>query len=73
MLLTHLADAGALDRIAGMVVGELVDCPPEAGVDLVAMLDAVVVADVPIVREVPFGHPQLDSGGPMVRALPVRR
>lgn len=65
MMLTHLSDAGHLDGLAGMVVGELENCPPEAGVDLQTMLDEVVSPDIPILREVPFGHTPLKATLPI--------
>lgn len=57
MMLTHLRDAGVLDRISGMVVGQLVACDPSDGVDYPAMLlDLLAEYDFPILTNVPFGH-----------------
>jgi muramoyltetrapeptide carboxypeptidase len=57
MMLTHFRDAGVLDKISGMVVGQLVSCEPSDGVDSSAMLlDLLAGHDFPILIDVPFGH-----------------
>ncbi len=57
MMLTHFRDVGVLDRISGMIVGQLVGCEPSEGVDHHAMLlDLLGGYDFPILAEVPFGH-----------------
>lgn len=57
MMLTHFRDAGVLDKISGMVVGQLVSCDPSDGVDSKAMLfDLLADHDFPILINVPFGH-----------------
>lgn len=57
MMLTHFRDAGVLERISGMVVGELVACDSSDGIDCSAMLfDLLADYDFPILTEVPFGH-----------------
>ena len=57
MMLTHFRDAGVLDKISGMVVGQLVSCDPTDGVATSAMLmDLLAEHDFPILVEVPFGH-----------------
>jgi muramoyltetrapeptide carboxypeptidase len=58
-MLTQLAQAGALDRIVGVVVGQLVGC--EEAVDPTADYDALDIiaerlAGVPMVAGVPVGH-----------------
>jgi muramoyltetrapeptide carboxypeptidase len=58
--LTHLAELGVLDRLAAMIVGELVDCAPSAGIDAEAMvLDICAKFAFPIVFGLPFGHTPL--------------
>lgn len=57
MMLTHFRDAGVLDAISGMVVGQLVACESSDGVELNDMLlDLLADYDFPILTEVPFGH-----------------
>lgn len=57
MTLTHFRDAGVFDRIAGMIVGQLVSCEPSNGITCDAMLlDLLRHARFPILTEVPFGH-----------------
>lgn len=57
MMLTHFRDAGVLDKISGMVVGQLVSCEPSDGVNCKEMLlDVLAEQDFPILMEVPFGH-----------------
>lgn len=57
MMLTHFRDAGILDKISGMVVGQLVSCEPTDGVDCKAMLlDVLADHNFPILMDVPFGH-----------------
>lgn len=57
MMLTHFRDAGVLDSISGMVVGQLVACETSDGVDLDHMLlDLLADYDFPLLTDVPFGH-----------------
>lgn len=57
MMLTHFRDAGVLDRISGMIVGQLVACEPSEGVDLREMLlDCLSEHEFPVLIDVPFGH-----------------
>lgn len=53
---THLAATGALDRIAGLVVGRL---PPQVGIDdatLEEILARVVGRNIPVAYGLDFGH-----------------
>ncbi|WP_063002565.1 S66 peptidase family protein [Nocardia mikamii] len=55
--LTHFRDLGVLDRISGMVVGELVNCENSRGWGATAMLhDLADSYDFPILTGLPFGH-----------------
>jgi hypothetical protein len=64
--LTHFRDRGALDHIAGMVVGELVICEPSGGVSAHEMvMDLCAEYDFPITFRLPFGHT------PLKHTLPV--
>ncbi len=55
--LTHFRDCEVLDRISGMVVGELVNCEDSRGWGVEAMLhDLCDGYDFPILTGLPFGH-----------------
>ena len=55
--LTQLAEIGVLDHLAGMIVGELVDCEPSGGIDAATMvLDVCARFTFPIAFGLPFGH-----------------
>jgi muramoyltetrapeptide carboxypeptidase len=57
MMLTHFRDAGVLDKISGMIVGQLVSCDPSENVTYDAMLlDLLDGYTFPILTEVPLGH-----------------
>lgn len=58
LMLTHFRDAGVFDKIAGMVVGELVNCdPPKGGQALDEMLAEVTHGyTFPILYNVKLGH-----------------
>ncbi len=65
-MLQQLADAGVLDRVAGVAVGQLVDCrlPANATFTLQDVrLDHLGRLGVPVVGELPIGH------GPANRAF----
>ena len=55
-LLTHLRLAGALDGVAAVAVGQIVDCDANgvAGIDVVR--DAIQALGVPAVEGLPAGH-----------------
>ncbi|MCX4098044.1 S66 peptidase family protein [Nocardia sp. alder85J] len=55
--LTHFRDQGVLDKISGMVVGELVNCEDSRGWNVEAMLhDLCDGYSFPILTGLPFGH-----------------
>ncbi|MBL1101917.1 S66 peptidase family protein [Streptomyces coffeae] len=55
--LTHFRDLGVLERIAGMVIGELVSCEASAGWGAHEMvMDLCNAYDFPIATGLPFGH-----------------
>ncbi|MGW6388960.1 S66 peptidase family protein [Streptomyces sp. NPDC055103] len=55
--LTHFRDAGVLDRIAGMVVGELFGCEPAEGIAAREMVMSLCDEySFPIAFGLPFGH-----------------
>ncbi|WP_329410718.1 LD-carboxypeptidase [Nocardia vinacea] len=55
--LTHFRDLEVLDKISGMVVGELVNCEDSRGWGVEAMLhDLTDDYDFPILTGLPFGH-----------------
>lgn len=58
LMLTHFRDAGVFNKIAGMVVGELVNCdPPSGGQTLDEMLAEVTDGfSFPILGNVKLGH-----------------
>jgi muramoyltetrapeptide carboxypeptidase len=56
-MLTALINAGALDRIGGVVVGDFTDCPPSCGVRPASVLqERLATLRVPVVAGLPFGH-----------------
>ena len=57
-MLTQLRLAGALDGVAGVMVGSLTDCVPPPGARTPSAREAILAAfgDVPIVAAPPFGH-----------------
>jgi len=57
-MLTALLTSGALEPVAGVVVGELTDCPPgRFGVSAQeVMRERLAVLGVPVVAEFPCGH-----------------
>lgn len=57
MMLSHFRDAGVLDQLSGMIVGQLVSCEPSEGVTYQEMLLEVLGDyNFPILTEVPLGH-----------------
>ena len=58
MALTHFRDAGVFNKIAGMIVGELVSCdPPDGGQTLEEMLREVIGEfSFPVLMHVDIGH-----------------
>ncbi|MEU7031489.1 LD-carboxypeptidase [Streptomyces sp. NPDC046275] len=64
--LTHFRDCGALERIAGMVVGDLVGCETAGGWDAREMvMDVCAEYAFPIAFGLPFGHT------PLKHTLPI--
>jgi muramoyltetrapeptide carboxypeptidase len=56
-MLTALLVSGALDRIAGVVVGDFTDCPPSRGVTVEEVLrERLLSLRVPVAAGLPFGH-----------------
>lgn len=65
-VLTHFRDAGVFDRIAGMVIGELLECQPSAGRGLKDMIgDLLGEYRFPVVSGLAFGHT------PIKHTLPI--
>jgi muramoyltetrapeptide carboxypeptidase len=62
--LTHLLRAGALDAVAGIVLGSWHDCGPYEDVRAV-LLDRLAPLGVPVVEELGFGH------GPSTLTVPL--
>jgi muramoyltetrapeptide carboxypeptidase len=65
-LLQQLADAGVFDRVAGVAVGQMVDCRLPAGATFTlrdVLLDHLGRLRVPVVGDLPIGH------GPANRAF----
>jgi muramoyltetrapeptide carboxypeptidase len=54
-MLTHLRLTGRLRRIQGVVVGTLKGCGEPSEVDAL-LRDFFATADIPVVRDLPFGH-----------------
>jgi muramoyltetrapeptide carboxypeptidase len=67
LVLTHFRDAGALSRLSGMVVGELVGCEePDGGLSVDQMLEEVLDGlGLPVLRGVLFGHTPLKATLPI--------
>ncbi|HVR20845.1 MAG TPA: LD-carboxypeptidase [Polyangiaceae bacterium] len=56
-MLTALQVSGALDRVAGVVVGDFTECPPSRGVTVREVLEERLGAlGVPVAAGLPFGH-----------------
>jgi muramoyltetrapeptide carboxypeptidase len=56
-MLTAFHVSGALDRIAGVVVGDFTDCPPSRGVSVRQVLEERLGSlGVPVAAGLPFGH-----------------
>ena len=58
-MLTHLLNAGVLDRVGGVAVGDMVGCrPPREGEQTVedVLEERLGRLSVPVVRGLPFGH-----------------
>ncbi len=56
-MLTHMRQAGKLDQIEGLVLGEMVACQDEEGMDLESViLDLFRDQDIPIIFGFPSGH-----------------
>ncbi len=58
MMLTHFRDIGVFEQISGMVIGELVNCPPpDGGQELDDMLqDIIGEYSFPVLCRVDIGH-----------------
>jgi muramoyltetrapeptide carboxypeptidase len=64
--LTHLGELGVFDLITGMIVGELVDCPPSGEVDVKSVvLDTCKDYEFPIGWGLHFGHTPLKATLPI--------
>lgn len=64
--LTQLVQLGVFDELAGMIVGELVDCDSSGGIDVPTMvMDICAKFKFPIGFGLPFGHT------PMKAVLPL--
>ena len=69
--LTQLAEIGVFDHLAGMIIGELVDCEPSGGIDVAKMvLDVCARFTFPIAFGLPFGHTLKKAVFPL--GIPVR-
>jgi muramoyltetrapeptide carboxypeptidase len=69
-MLTAFRVSGALDRIAGIVVGDFTDCPPSHGVTVREVLEERLRQfGVPVAAGLPFGH-DLENV-PFVLGLPA--
>jgi muramoyltetrapeptide carboxypeptidase len=69
-MLTAFRVSGALDRVAGVVVGDFTDCPPSHGVTVREVLgERLGSLGVPVAAGLPFGH-DLDNQ-PFVLGLPA--
>jgi muramoyltetrapeptide carboxypeptidase len=56
-MLTAFQVSGALDRVAGVVVGDFTDCPPSQGVTVREVLEERLRRlGVPVAARLPFGH-----------------
>jgi len=56
-MLTHMRQAGKLEGIQGLILGEMVDCGDSEGVDLeTVILDLFHDLEIPIVLGFPSGH-----------------
>jgi muramoyltetrapeptide carboxypeptidase len=65
-MLTHMRQAGKLDQIQGLVLGEMVGCEGGDGVDLEeVILDLFRDQDIPIVIGFPSGHGQTNLSVPL--------
>jgi muramoyltetrapeptide carboxypeptidase len=70
-MLTAFLVSGALDRVAGVVVGDFTDCPPSRGISVREVLDERLrVLGVPVAARLPFGH-DLDNE-PLVLGVRAR-
>jgi muramoyltetrapeptide carboxypeptidase len=56
-MLTAFRVSGALDRIAGIVIGDFTDCPPSHGVTVREVLEERLRSlGVPVAAGLPLGH-----------------
>lgn len=70
-MLSAFLVSGALDRIAGVVVGDFTDCPPSRGISVREVLEERLRGlGVPVAARLPFGH-DLDNE-PFVLGLRAR-
>ncbi|MEE3343670.1 MAG: LD-carboxypeptidase [Bacilli bacterium] len=58
LMLTHFKDVGALKKLKGMIVGELVSCEPNDKEIYNMVLERLMEYDFPVIANVPFGHTQ---------------
>ena len=65
-VLTHFRDHGVLDRISGMIIGELASCEPAGGRDLEDLVeDLLGEYSFPVVSGLSFGHTPLKHTLPL--------
>jgi muramoyltetrapeptide carboxypeptidase len=70
-MLTALQVSGALDRIAGIVVGDFSDCPPSHGVTVRDVLEERLGSlGIPVAAGLPVGHALENQ--PFVLGMPAR-
>lgn len=70
-MLTAMYVAGALDRIAGVVLGDFTDCPPSRGVTVREVLaERLAHLGVPVAAGLPFGHDERNE--PVVLGVRAR-
>lgn len=61
--LTHLRLAGALEKVAGLVVGQMTDCQPDPSAPSLSieqvLLDVTADLGIPVVTALPYGHEEV--------------
>lgn len=58
LMFTHFKDAGVIEKINGMIIGELVSCEPNDEKIFEMILQRTSEYNFPIIANVPFGHTQ---------------
>lgn len=65
-MLSALLASGALDRVAGVVIGDFTDCPDAHRVSVQQVLDERLgVLGVPVLAGLPFGHDRYNAFVPL--------